>query len=344
MSQVIAAPRSQQLQDDISAFASYMQAERGLSPATVSAYINDLDHFASWIKKSRINYLSPKLAELSRFAGHLAAIGLEPSSRARALSAVKMFYRFLRLEERTASNAASLLEKPKCPEYIPRVLSVAQVERLILAAAKESIRGKFLKFRNVAILEFLYGTGCRVSELVNLRLDDLHLDGNPFVLLKGKGNKERIVPLGSHAVAALQRWLIARSPAPRLNANGVPTNKKKIKSLARSRLPWVFLSRNGRLERVMVFYVVKACARRARLGGEIGPHTLRHSFATHLLAGGADLRIVQELLGHSSILTTQVYTHVDRERLRQVHRQFHPRAFRNGKIDQGIRPLLGRRA
>ncbi len=317
------------LRDDIAAFASYMQAERGLSPATVSAYINDLDHFASWIKKSHVRYLKPTVPELSQFAAHLAETGLSPVSRGRALSSLKMFYQFLRLEDRTTSTAAGLLIKPKCPEYIPRVLSVEQAERLIRAAAKESIRGKFLKPRNVAILEFLYATGCRVSELVDLRLDDLHLDvPQPFVRLKGKGKKERIVPVGSKAVVAVKRWLAIRSPAARLKPDGTPANKKKIKGLARSLLPFVFLSRNGQLKRTMIHYLVKACARRARLGKDISAHTLRHTCATHLLSGGADVRVVQEFLGHSSILTTQIYTHVDRERLRQVHRQFHPRAFR----------------
>jgi integrase/recombinase XerD len=295
------------LSEDLQAFRHYIQAERGLAANTVLAYGRDLDRFAGWVAGGGLpSYLGPTLRELAGYLEFLRAEGLAPPSIARHLVAMKMFYRFLRLEERTAEATVELLESPTLWERIPQVLSPANVDRL-LAAPQPSER---FYLRDRALLETLYATGSRASEVVGLHLADLHLD-SAFCKCLGKGSKQRIVPLGRPAVNALQAYL--EGQRPRL-ARRAPD------------APWVFLSRGGRaLTRIMLWVLVKKYVRRAGLHADVSPHTMRHSFATHLLAGGADLRTVQELLGHSSIRTTQMYTHVDRERLRAIHRQFHPR-------------------
>ncbi len=225
---------------------------------------------------------------------------------ARHLVALKMFYRFLRLEERTTDGTVDLLSSPSLWERIPQVLSPENVEKL-LAAPQEGDRF-FLRDR--AILETLYATGSRASEVVGLKMDDLYLDA-AFLKCMGKGSKQRVVPLGRPAIAALAAY--------------IGDQRAKL-TRAATDSPWVFVSRGGRaLTREMLWVIVKKYVRRAGLNARVSPHTLRHSFATHLLAGGADLRTVQELLGHANIRTTQMYTHVDRERLRSVHRKFHPR-------------------
>jgi integrase/recombinase XerD len=217
-----------------------------------------------------------------------------------------MFYRFLRLEERGDPAAVELLASPSLWERIPHVLSPEAVEKLLAAPRP----GDRFVLRDRALLETLYATGSRASEVVNLRLADLHLDGS-FCKCIGKGNKQRIVPLNPPAVQALVAYLGDLRPG-----------------LAhKTDVPWVFVSRGGRrLTREMLWVLVKKYARRAGLSGRVSPHTLRHSFATHLLSGGADLRAVQEMLGHANIRTTQHYTHVDRDRLKAIHRRFHPRA------------------
>src|SRR5262249_27443633 len=228
--------------------------------------------------------------------------GLAPPSVARHLVALKMFYRFLRLEERTTQSTVELLSSPSLWERIPQVLSPEAVTRLL--DAPQPLDRFFLRDR--ALLETLYATGSRASEVVGLKLVDLHLDGG-FCKCLGKGGKQRIVPLGRPAVNARRAYL--QELRPRLTA-GAPD------------APWVFVSRGGRrLTREMLWVLVKKYVRRAGLRAKVSPHTLRHSFATHLLAGGADLRTVQELLGHANIRPTQQYTHVDRERLRAIHPQ-----------------------
>jgi integrase/recombinase XerD len=217
-----------------------------------------------------------------------------------------MFYRFLRLEERTAESTVELLSSPSLWERIPHVLSPESVTKLLDSPLP--IDRFYLRDR--AILETLYATGSRASEVVGLKMEDLYLD-SAFCKCFGKGSKQRIVPLGRLALNALRAYLEGQRP-------------RLVRGAADA--PWVFVSRGGRaLTREMLWVLVKKYARRAGLSGKVSPHTLRHSFATHLLAGGADLRAVQELLGHANIRTTQQYTHVDRERLRAIHRQFHPR-------------------
>ncbi len=295
------------LHQDIKAFRHYLSTERGAATNTLLAYGRDLEHFALWVAEGHLrDYRRPTLADFSRYLSRLREDGLQPSSIARHLVALKVFFRFLRLEQQTASNVVELLASPTLWERIPQVLSPEAVEKL-LEAPKPTDRF-FLRDR--ALLETLYATGCRASEVVGLRLEDIHLEA-AFIRCIGKGRKQRVVPLGRPALAALKTYLTEFRP--RL-VRGAET-------------PWVFVSRGGKkLSREMLWVIVKKYVRRLGLPGKVSPHTLRHSFATHVLAGGADLRIVQEFLGHSNIRTTQHYTHVDRERLRLIHRQFHPRA------------------
>ena len=295
------------LASDLKAFRDYLTAERGMSPNTVLAYDRDLAKYRDWIAAGGLpDYLKPTVRELTHYLAHLKEAGLAAASIARNLIATKMFYRFLRLEERVEQNAVELLSSPRLWERIPQVLSPESVERLMLSPRNED---RFF-LRDRALLETLYATGSRASEVVNLQLPDLHLESS-FCKCVGKGNKQRVVPLGAKAISALKVYLQDQRP---LLTQGSPDN------------PWVFVSKGGRrLTREMLWVLVKKYVRRAGLNAKVSPHTLRHSFATHLLAGGADLRAVQELLGHANIRTTQHYTHVDRSRLQAVHRQFHPR-------------------
>ena len=302
-----AAREETALAGDIQAFRNYLRAERGMAANTVLAYRRDLEHFNDWVANGGLgDYLTPTIRQLSLYLHRLREDGLAPASIARNLVALKMFYRFLRMEERTSESTVDLLSSPALWERIPQVLSPEGVEKLL--AAPIALDRFYL--RDKALLETLYATGSRASEVVGLRLEDLHLD-SAFCKCLGKGSKQRVVPLGKVAVQALRDYL--SELRPRL-VRAVPD------------APCVFVSRGGKpLTRVMLWILVKKYVRRAGLNIKVSPHTLRHSFATHLLSGGADLRTVQELLGHASIRTTQHYTHVDRERLKAIHRKFHPR-------------------
>ncbi len=301
-----AARRFTALADDLAAFRHYLQAERGLALNTVMAYGRDLDHFSDWVAGGGLgDYLRPTILDLSRYIGHLREKDLAPPSVARMLVALKMFYRFLRLEERTDDATVELLSSPSLWDRIPHVLSPEMVDRLLASP----LPAERFYLRDRALLETLYATGCRASEVVGLRLEDLHLD-HGFLKANGKGGRQRVVPLGRAAVSALTRYLQEQRPGLMRGAD----------------VPWMFLSRAGRrLTREVLWALVKKYVKRAGLNPRTSPHSLRHSFATHLLAGGADLRTVQELLGHASIRTTQTYTRVDQDRLRKIHRQFHPR-------------------
>ena len=295
------------LLSDVSAFRHYLQSERGMAVNTVLAYGADLERYALWVAGGGLaDYLHPSIRDLSHYLSHLRDEGLAPASAARHLVALKMFYRFLRLEERAAPASVELLSSPALWERIPQVLSPESVEKLL--AAPQATDRFFL--RDKALLETLYATGSRASEVVNLKLADLHLESG-FCKCQGKGNKQRIVPLGRPALKALGNYLGDLRP--------------KLTRAAPD-APWVFVSRGGRrLTREMLWILIKKYVGRAGLSTKISPHTLRHSFATHVLAGGADLRTVQELLGHANIRTTQLYTHVERDRLRSIHHKFHPR-------------------
>jgi integrase/recombinase XerD len=295
------------LANDLTDFRNYLKAERGMAANTVVAYGRDLARFAGWVEEGGLpNYQHPTIRGLSHYVSHLRDEGLAPASIARHLIALKMFYRFLRLEERADPTAVELLSSPALWERIPQVLSPESVEKLLTAPT--ALDRFYLRDR--ALLETLYATGSRASEVVGLKMIDLHLDSG-FCKCLGKGSKQRVVPLGRPAIRVLQSYLNELRPELTRAAPDVP---------------WVFVSRGGRvLTREMLWTIVKKYVRRAGLNAKVSPHTLRHSFATHLLAGGADLRTVQELLGHANIRTTQHYTHVDRDRLKAIHHRFHPR-------------------
>jgi len=299
-------PATVDLAGELTAFRNYLRSERGMADNTVIAYGHDLDRFADWFAQGGMgDFRKPTLNELADYLGFLREEELASASVARHLVALKMFYRFLKLEERADASAVELLASPALWERIPTILSPESVEKL-LAAPMPADRF-FLRDR--ALLETLYATGCRASEVVNLKVADLYLDAT-FLKAFGKGSKQRIVPLGSKAVSALRTYLAEDRP---VNRDG-----------------YVFLSRAGKkLDREVLWLIVKKYVKRSGLPNKTSPHTLRHSFATHLLEGGADLRVVQELLGHESLATTQVYTHVSPGRLQAAYRDAHPRARRN---------------
>jgi integrase/recombinase XerD len=302
-----ASTTTSELHLDVKAFHHYVEAERGLAKNTVLAYGRDLERYALWVQDGGAkDYRAPTIRELTQYLEFLRTEKLAAPSVARHLVALKMFYRFLKLEERVEKSAVELLNSPSLWERIPQVLSPANVD-LLLCAPRSDDR---FYLRDKAILETLYATGARASEVVGLKISDLFLDGG-FCKCFGKGSKQRIVPLGAPAITALKAYLGgARPQLVRANAG----------------VQHVFVSRGGKpLTREMLWVLVKKYVHRAGLNGAVSPHTLRHSFATHVLAGGADLRTVQEMLGHANIRTTQHYTHVDRDRLRSIHRKFHPR-------------------
>lgn len=297
-----------ELADDVHAFKHYLRSERGLAHNTILAYGRDLDRFTLWADGGGLkDYLYPTLSELSHFVAFLREEQqLAPNSLSRNLVALKVFYRFLRLEERSSQGTVELLASPTLWQRIPQVLTPDNVNKLL--DAPQPLDRHVLRDR--ALLETLYATGCRASEVVGLQLSDLHLLSG-FCKCTGKGNKQRVVPLGRVAVNALQAYLERQRPL-------LTARVEDCK--------WVFVNRGGKqLTRVALWMLVKKYVKRAGLHSKVSPHTLRHSFATHLLAGGADLRTVQELLGHAGIRTTQRYTHVDRDRLKSIHGKFHPR-------------------
>ena len=283
----------------------YMRTECHLAANSLAAYKRDLARFCEWLGGRSIPQLSVR--DLSDYMGWLGTKGLAPASIARHMVALKLFYRYLQLEGIVQDNLAELLGTQKTWQRVPEVLSPGMVEALLAAPQP---RDPFWR-RDRAMLELLYATGCRASEVSNLHLCDLHLDER-YCLAHGKGSKDRLTPLGDGAIQAIGEYLAHERP--------------KL-AAAVSLPPWLLLSKSGRrLRREAIWELVTRYARRAGIEATISPHTLRHSFATHVLAGGADLRQVQELLGHASIATTQIYTHVEQSRLKRVHRQFHPRA------------------
>lgn len=287
-------------------FANYIRSECHLSENTVAAYSRDLSRFFEWLRGRRIQQL--KVSDLSGYPAWLAEFSLAPKSVARHVASLKVFFKFLQLEGALTDNQADLLSSPKLWQRVPQVLSNEQITALLSAPRRSEVYG----LRDRAILELLYATGCRVSELAKLRLQDIHL-AERFCKCHGKGDKQRMVPLGRQAIEAVEIYLEKQRP-----------KLAKKKDPASDRL---FLSPRGQgLRRERIWELIKKYAQRVGISDEISPHSLRHSFATHLLAGGADLRQVQEMLGHASIATTQLYTHVDHTRLKKVHESFHPRA------------------
>ena len=294
----------------IDGYLRHISIERGLSENTVAAYRRDLDRYAAWLAGRGIDTVDAVSAQIVRdFADEVATADPPPaaSSLARLQSSVRGLHRFLAREGMSDADPATKLVPPKQPQKLPQALTIEQVERLLEAPNTEDPIG----IRDRALLELLYATGARVSEAIDLDVDDLrHGD---ILRLRGKGNKERIVPLGSFARAAIDAYLTRVRPA--LAAKGSAT-------------PKLFLGARGRpLSRQSAWLVIQAAAEKAQLTAHVSPHTLRHSFATHLLQGGADVRVVQELLGHASVATTQIYTHVSADTLRDMYQSSHPRAI-----------------
>jgi len=286
-------------------FLDYLSVERGLSKNTILAYRSDLKDYTGFLEAvAKKNVSASSREDIRDFMLHQKDKGLSVNSISRALAALRMFYRFLAREKLIKSDVSSYIDSPKLWKKIPDVLSLDEVERLIEAPDLNTPQGT----RDRAILEVMYATGMRVSEVAGLRVTDLNADVG-FVRCLGKGKKERIVPLGTKAVAAVVRYL--EKIRPRLAKAGVQE---------------LFLNRSGRrISRVSLWKLIKGYARKARIKKPIRPHILRHSFATHLLERGADLRSVQEMLGHANISTTQIYTHINKDRLRSIHKMYHPR-------------------
>ena len=287
-------------------FLQFLAVEKGLARNTLESYDRDIAKFFLYLSKEKTSWDKARDADLVRFIQDQSRAKLSARSRARLVSALKAFYRFLILDGRTDRNPTLHLSSPKAWLSLPKFLNVEEVERLLARPDVSTVLG----CRDRAMLEVMYAAGLRVSELVSLRTDDVHPEDG-FVLCRGKGGKERIVPLGASAVEAVGRYL-AEARA----------------KLAAGRVSEVlFLTRRGGpFTRQGFWKGLRGHAAKAGLGGKIHPHILRHSFATHLLERGADLRSVQIMLGHSQITTTQIYTHVSRERLRKVYDKFHPRA------------------
>jgi integrase/recombinase XerD len=286
-------------------FLEHVRHERGLAANTQAAYRRDLRDFAAWLGGRAAGSLS--IRELGDYLSSLAKRGLARASIARQAATLRTFYGFLQLEGVVAESPAELIAPGRPDDTIPGTLSPGQVDRLLTAPDAATANGR----RDRAVLELLYATGCRASEVSALRLADVHL-GEAFCTCHGKGNKERVVPLGRRAVEAIEEWCKQTRPQFAARSGSQPA--------------WVVLSARGnRLSRMRIWEIVQEHAADAGIPPGVGPHTLRHSFATHLVAGGVDLRHVQEMLGHASIATTQRYTHVDASRLKAIHRQFHPR-------------------
>ncbi|HOW34827.1 MAG TPA: site-specific tyrosine recombinase XerD [Candidatus Omnitrophota bacterium] len=294
------------MKEFIEEFLNYISIERGLAVNTISSYRLDLSKYVKFLAKQGITTADHVQREsITLFMRREKDDGLSPSSISRSLAAIKMFHRYLVRERLSREDPSNLVETPKLWKRVPDVLSAMEIESMIKSA---SGRG-WQVVRDNAILELLYASGMRVSELVDLKVESVNLDVG-YVRCIGKGRKERIVPVGKKAQAAVKRYL----------------DQVRGKLLKSNFTSILFLSRLGKkISRQSVWKIIKLYAKKAKIKKMVKTHTIRHSFATHLLEHGADLRSVQEMLGHSDISTTQIYTHVDRERLRSIHKQFHPR-------------------
>lgn len=286
-------------------YRQYLKLEKSLSENTVMAYTSDLDKLIQYLKEENINIMDVSLDDLENFAAGLRDIGIHPRSQARILSGIRSFFHFLLIEDYIQQDPSELLESPQIGKHLPDILSVEEIDNLINAIDRSTKEGQ----RNCAILETLYSCGLRVSELCNLRISDLYLDEG-FIKVEGKGSKQRLVPISPKAIKEIKNYFLTRSDG---------LIKPEFED-------YVFISRFGKnISRIMVFHIIKELADKIGLKKSISPHTFRHSFATHLLEGGANLRAIQSMLGHESIGTTEIYTHIDRVRLRDEIINHHPR-------------------
>lgn len=294
----------------LDSYSAYLLLERGLSANTREAYRSDIDKFVDWVTADPQcpSLASIREADVHTFVASLHDLGISPRSQARIISGIKSFYKFMRIEGFIEVDPTAMIESPRLGEHLPEVLTVDEVDALEAAVDLSKPEGQ----RNLAIIETLYSCGLRVSELCNLQISRISF-ADRMLMVEGKGSKQRIVPMSDSAVAEIEKYLDDRADVP------VKPGEEDI----------LFLNRRGRrLSRVMVFYIIRDNAALAGIRREISPHTLRHSFATHLLEGGANLRAIQMMLGHESIATTQIYLHTDTRRLRSEILDHHPRNVR----------------
>ena len=300
--------------DIVSRYRRYLKLEKGYSANTLDAYMRDVDKLFRYLAVEQVNVLDVKLEDLEHFAAFISDLGIGPRSLARILSGVRQFYRFLVIDGYLEVDPTELLESPKQPDHLPEVLSTAEVDLLEQAIDLSKWEGH----RNRAIIEVLFSCGLRVSELTNLKLSNLYVE-EQYIRVMGKGSKERLVPISPRALDELNYWFADR-------------NVMKIKPGEEDH---VFLNRRGQhLTRTMILIMIKRYAVEAGIKKTISPHTLRHSFATSLLEGGADLRAIQAMLGHESIGTTEIYTHIDTSTLRQEILEHHPRNIQYNERQQ----------
>lgn len=289
----------------LSKYKLYLKLEKSLSTNTIDAYLTDLDKLLRFLSEENIHVYDVTLEHLETFSAGLLDLGIHPSSQARILSGIRAFYRFLVMDGRLNADPTELLESPQTGFHLPEVLTVEEIDNLIESIDLSTPEGQ----RNRTMLEVLYSCGLRVSELCTLKLSDLYLEQG-FIKVEGKGSKQRLVPISPRAIKELHYYFIDR------NAIAIKPGYEDF----------VFISRRGKnISRIMVFHIIKELADRIGLTKNISPHTFRHSFATHLLEGGANLRAIQTMLGHESIGTTEIYTHIDRNMLRSEIIEHHPR-------------------
>ncbi len=293
----------------VSDFNVFLKLEKILSQNSIDAYISDVKKLKSFFEVigKDIKPTEVKLSDLKHFIEWINKLGMSSGTQARVISGIKGFYKYLLLEDIIQTDPTALLESPRRGRKLPDILSVEEIDKIMAAIDLSKPQGQ----RNKAILETLYSCGLRVSELTNLKISNLYFDLG-YVKILGKGSKERLVPISSRAIKEINLYF---------------EDRRRLSSVAKEDENIVFLNRRGKkLTRVMVFTIVKELVQKINLRKNVSPHTFRHSFATHLIDGGADLRAVQEMLGHESILTTEIYTHLDREYLRDTIIRFHPRS------------------
>lgn len=296
-----------QWQKVIQDFRKFLLFERNLSKNSVSAYLNDIQKLQIFCEDHQLNIEEINVKNVQYFLEWVNGFGISVYTQARLISGIKSFFNFLQLEYELSTNPAELIETPRLTRKIPDVLEVHEIDELISAIDLSHPEG----MRNKAMLEVLYGCGLRVSELVELKISNLHLEVE-FIKIEGKGNKERLIPIGAQAIKYLKIYLQEVRAKQQVKAGHEDV---------------VFLNRRGaKLTRVMVFLIIKELAQKIGLKKKISPHTFRHSFASHLVEGGADLRAVQDMLGHESITTTEIYTHIDKDYLQSIITQYHPRS------------------
>ena len=291
--------------DILRKYNQYLKLEKSFSPHTIKAYLVDVDKLLQYLKEEDIHPFDATLEDLEHFSATLRDLGIQPRSQARILSGIRSFYHSLILEDYLQADPSELLESPQIGFHLPEVLTLEEIDNLIGSIDLSTSEGQ----RNRAILETLYSCGLRVSELCNLKLSELYLEDG-FIKVEGKGSKQRLVPISPRAIHELRLYFIDRNRM---------TIKKDFED-------YVFISKRGKnISRIMVFHIIKELANNIGLKKTISPHTFRHSFATHLLEGGANLRAIQCMLGHESIGTTEIYTHIDKNRLRHEIIEHHPR-------------------